>query len=324
MSLLSYFFAGTTVLLSVVLLWLENIWGFRDTVRYALWYWSSWVLHRLVNPLFTRGNTEAWLAPFPPMDEMFPAHTHFEKEWKTIRDEVLVLIQTPLLKPIDVISPTLTRWLSKAMTDMTAKSGKVVAKDGQWKSVLLRCYGQDFPEALKMCPRLTQLLNQFPEIKLCMISLLEPHSCIPAHRGPSTAVLRYHLPLIVPGFSLEGKRQPGQDPDHCKIVVGEDQTRHVGIDAGGFLPGTSVQHSWGMQSHSWSPGEGMIFSDVFLHSVQNNTDARRAVLFFDFARPLPPGWSWSIGSLLSRLLDKVGFHKAIFLLNGLQETTHHT
>ena len=325
MSLLSYFSLATTLVLSVVLLWRENVWEFRDRLRYILWYGSSWIMHRCIDPLFTFGQPEAWLAPFPPMDEMFPAHTHLEKEWKTIKDEVLGLIQTPMLRPIDVISPTLTRWISKAMTDATAKTGQAVAKDGQWKSVLLRCYGQDFPQALNVCPKLTQLLNQFPEIKFCMVSLLEPHSCIPAHRGPSSAVMRYHLSLVVPGFSLEeGKRLPDQDPDKCKVTVGEDQTRHVGIDAGGFLPGTAAQRQWVTQEHSWSPGRGLLFSDVFLHSVRNNTDERRVVLLLDVARPLPLGWSWSIGSLLSRLLDKVGFHKAIFLLNGVQEVSRST
>lgn len=303
---------------SFLLWWLKE--DGPQKIRYAAWYGSSWIMHRCINPLFVRGNPTAWKAPMPTLDEVFPRHRLFEKHWKEIRDEVLHLMRTPHLRPVEATSPAFFKWMSEYINKSSQDSGHVVAPNGQWKSALLRCYGQDFPRIMAICPTLTKIMNQLPEVKLVLVSVLEPHSIIPLHRGPIRSVIRYHLPVLVPGFSLDGVRQPDQDPDKCKITVGEDWSRHVGADAGGCLPGTPDQQRWPTVTHSWVPGQGLVFDDSYSHSVVNRTDERRAVLFIDILRPVPPGWNWSFGDWISRFLDLLHFHKMVFLLNGLQET----
>jgi aspartyl/asparaginyl beta-hydroxylase (cupin superfamily) len=290
------------------------------SIRYWLWYISVMFMHRLINPLFLRGMPDAWKAPTPPIDEVFPNHKLFDQHYKAIRDEVLQMLKSnAMLHPVEDLSPSLFNWI----TSYTNKQATRKAPGGQWKTLNLRCYGQDNHEALNQCQTLKTVMDQLPEVKLCIISAMEPSTIIPAHRGPSSAVIRFHMPLMVPGYSVNGVRQPNQDPDKCKIVIGEDMTQHIGLEVGGCLPGTTDQQRWPTIHHSWKPGHGFVFDDTYAHDVRQMTEEPRIVLFVDICRftaaKLPP--AWSIGSMLSFLLNKIGFHAFVFLLNGRQERT---
>ena len=126
-----------------------------------------------------------------------------------------------------------------------------ITQDNKWKTYWLYAYGRKMPENCRTCPETTRLIEAIPAIKTAFFSILAPRKHIPEHRGPYAGVLRYHLGLIVP-----------RDKEACRIRVGSE-----------------VAH--------WEEGRSLVFDDTYLHEVWNDTDEERAVLFVDFARPLP-------------------------------------
>ena len=115
-----------------------------------------------------------------------------------------------------------------------------------WKSLFLRVFNND-----------TTIISHFPVTKSLIdtcdcttayFSILEPGTTIPPHVGISRGVLRYHLGLIVP-----------DDYKNCFIIVD------------------------GVKLH-WTVGSDVMFDDLFLHEVQNNTNQQRVVLFLDIKR----------------------------------------
>lgn len=124
-----------------------------------------------------------------------------------------------------------------------------LSRDRRWKIFPLFVYGER--HNAERCPATMRALAHIPGLKVAMFSILQAGKELPAHRGPYSGVLRYHLGLEVP------------DPLLCGIRVGND-----------------VQH--------WEEGRSMIFDDSHDHAAWNRSDRDRIVLFVDFARPLPP------------------------------------
>jgi beta-hydroxylase len=94
-------------------------------------------------------------------------------------------------------------------------------------------------------------VQQIPGMMTAMFSVLEAGKELPEHRGMYKGLLRYQLGLIVPAPII-----------HCGIRVGRDV-------------------------RNWYEGESLIFDDTHPHEVWNYSSSLRAVLFVDFARPLP-------------------------------------
>jgi ornithine lipid ester-linked acyl 2-hydroxylase len=116
-----------------------------------------------------------------------------------------------------------------------------------WRTLVLKAYDGWFPKNSKKFPKTFNLLKDMPEVSTVMFSILEPHAKIPSHTGKFSGILRYHLALIVP---------KGED---CFIEVN-------------------------MEKYYWKEGEGILFNDTYLHSVKNNTDDYRVVLFLDITK----------------------------------------
>jgi beta-hydroxylase len=117
-----------------------------------------------------------------------------------------------------------------------------IADDG-WRRFYLRWYGPIQQEARELCPATSALLDQLPEVRLAMFSFLAPGSKIVEHTGPSKGAKRYHLGLSCP-------------PEARIVVDGAP--------------------------YSWKDGEGVLFDDTFVHSVENaSADQARVVLFCD-------------------------------------------
>lgn len=123
----------------------------------------------------------------------------------------------------------------------------------KWKLFMLKWYKQTYPEADQKCPETMKLLRQCPQVKSALFSILEPGKYIPPHVGIFKGSLRYHLALQTP-----------HPPENCYIMV--DGKRFV-----------------------WQEGKSFLFDDTFEHSVRNDTDQYRIVLFCDVERPLT-GW----------------------------------
>lgn len=119
-----------------------------------------------------------------------------------------------------------------------------------WTRFYLKWYSKTVdPLAAKYAPFTTALISKMPNVKLAMFSVLGPHSKITPHRGPFQGALRYHLGLQCP-------KQPG-----CEITVDNKPYR-------------------------WQDGHDIVFDDTYMHSVENNTDETRIILFCDILRPM--------------------------------------
>ena len=136
-----------------------------------------------------------------------------------------------------------------------------LSKDDKWKSYFLYGYGYKMENNCRACPETTRIIESIPGMFTAFFSVLAPGKHIPIHRGPYRGLLRCHLALLVP--------EPRED---CWIEVG----------------GTTA---------TWKEGRCIVFDDTYPHRVENNTDARRVVLFLDIKRPLNLP-----GALLNRMV----------------------
>ena len=119
-----------------------------------------------------------------------------------------------------------------------------------WRTLVLKAYDGWFTYNCKMFPLTCKMLDALPEISTVMFSILEPHVEIPPHTGKFSGIWRYHLALLVPAG------------DGCFIEVNGER-------------------------YFWTEGEGILFNDTYLHSVTNNTDEYRIVLFLDITKHCP-------------------------------------
>ena len=119
----------------------------------------------------------------------------------------------------------------------------------QWKSFYLVALGKPIPGHAKLCPLTMQALQNVPNMMNAFFSILKPGTHIPAHRGPYSGILRYHLGVVIP------KGDVG-------IRVAQEICR-------------------------WEEGKSLIFDDGFEHEAWNRTEQLRVILFVDLARPLP-------------------------------------
>jgi beta-hydroxylase len=193
--------------------------------------------------------------PFPNMELNFPNHNILKENWKIIRNEVMNIYNTGHAE--------------KIKGDMFFKS---IADNG-WKKFYIKWYGPITKEAFELCPKTVKLIQQLPEVKLAMFSILEPGSKIKSHSGPFKGCIRYHLGLNC--------------PDDAFIIVD-------GI------------------KYTWKNGEDILFDDTFVHEVKNETNHLRVILFCDIERKMKDKFSQSVNKLIidyvaprtSRINDK--------------------
>ncbi len=121
-----------------------------------------------------------------------------------------------------------------------------------WSTWELTDKGAPLPDRIARTPKIHAALDSVPLCRIAnraptpMLSLLRPHSRIPAHTGMINARFICHLPLVVPAG--------------CGFRVG-DETRE------------------------WKVGELMVFDDSVEHEAWNDSDHDRLVLIFDVWRP---------------------------------------
>jgi len=167
--------------------------------------------------------------------EEFPWTRRLEKHYPEIRAE----LQAVLSRPEDIpafhqLSPDQQR----------------ISKADHWKTFAFYVFGHRVDDNCARCPTTAQLLDELPDLQNAWFSILAPRYHIPPHKGPTKAIIRCHLGLMVP-----------QDRENCWLRV-DDQICH------------------------WREGECLVFDDTYDHEVFNNTDETRVVLFLDFDRPM--------------------------------------
>jgi len=137
-----------------------------------------------------------------------------------------------------------------------------------WKRFYLRWYDDFLPSAKELCPKTVELVQSIPTLNAAMFTLMSPRSKLGSHRDPFAGSLRYHLGLMTP------------NSEECRI----------------FIDGTP---------HAWYDGEGILFDETYVHSVKNDTDETRVILFCDVARPLHTPVMRAINRFVTNHLVKV-------------------
>lgn len=183
---------------------------------------------------FLARHSKAPTTPFLPRAS-FPWTTVLESQAGAIREELEQIIQRPEDIPsFHQLSPDQAR----------------ISKGDNWKTFALRVFGHRIEENCRRCPNTAATLDALPGVQNAWFSILAPRYWIPPHRGPTKAVVRCHLGLLIP-----------QQAEQCWIRV-DDERRH------------------------WRNGECLLFDDTYEHEVRNSTDEARVVLFLDLDRPL--------------------------------------
>ncbi len=192
--------------------------------------------HQFIAPynIWCRFNSYEKNTPFPDMKIHFPNHTVLQNNWIKIKNEALNIYNSGNASSIK--------------NDMFFRG----LADNKWKKFYIKWYGPIEEEAYKLCPLTCKLIEQLPEIKLAMFSILEPGSKIPSHAGPFKGCIRYHLGLNC--------------PEESYIIVD------------------------GIKYH-WKNGEDILFDDTFVHEVKNESKDNRIILFCDIKRKMNGPWS---------------------------------
>ena len=118
-----------------------------------------------------------------------------------------------------------------------------------WKRFYLKWYGDFFPSAKDLCPKTVELVASIPTVNAALFTMMPGKSKLGEHRDPFAGSVRYHLGLVTPNSAK------------CRI----------------YIDGTP---------YAWRDGEAILFDETFIHSVDNETDQDRIILFCDVARPI--------------------------------------
>ncbi len=151
------------------------------------------------------------------------------RNYEAIRKEALFYIDQHKLKP----------YFNKSL----------LSKQNSWKTDGLLFWGYFIRKNYKHFKTSWETIKKIPGLVSFSISVLEPHSAIKEHNGDTNAIIRVHLPLIVP----EGL-------PNCSFTV-NNITR------------------------PWEEGVPLLFNDAQLHKAQNLSNQRRIVLLIDVIRP---------------------------------------
>ena len=157
-----------------------------------------------------------------------------EAKWTTIRAEAdRVLGDKSALAPMRAISP----------------DHRGVVTDDDWKTFVMWGYGIRVEENCARCPATARLLENIPGLLSALFSVLDPHSHIPRHTGPTKAIVTGHLGLRIP-----------RQPERCHMQIAD--TDHV-----------------------WQEGRMFLFDDTYEHEVWNDINEHRVVLMLHIKRP---------------------------------------
>lgn len=166
---------------------------------------------------------------------VFPFVGELERNWEVIRREAeLVMEARDQLPALNQLSPDHDR----------------INTDGRWKAFIIYGYGYPTELGLAKCPETAKLVKRIPNLWSAFFSILTPGTHLIPHRGPTKAIVTWHLGLKVP-----------KDRDRCWIRVADE-------------------------TYTWEEGKSFVFDDAHKHEVRNDTDEERVVLLLHFRRPV--------------------------------------
>ena len=146
--------------------------------------------------------------------------------------------------------------------------GEDLTDDGKWRKVYVYWYGKYGRDAYSRFPGLVGGIRRHRDIRLAMVSVLEPGGTIKAHTGPWAGSIRVHITVQSPN-----------DPA-CFIAVGGER-------------------------YSWKDNDFVAFDDTYEHYVENNTRYPRVILFLDIERKMKSVWAQSVVRLINSTLGRL-------------------
>lgn len=199
----------------------------------------AWIIRRATQliRLADRYFTELSTVPNSPVldTSLFPWTQELEKNWKAVQSELMTVLRSYDRLP--------------CFQDISPDQGRI-SPDDKWRTFFFYGFGiRDDPNCA-FCPQTAALLDRVPGVQMAFFSILAPGKIIPPHNGITKAVIRAHLPLMVPPPDVE-----------CYMDVGDVRC-------------------------TWQEGQVLVFDDTYSHNVRNAGDQIRVVLLFDFLRPM--------------------------------------
>ena len=167
----------------------------------------------------------------------FPFTAQLEANWRVVRKEIESL-------PEGSFAP----FIGKSLYSRSNGGGAEEAGKG-WDTFALWAFCKKVEKNCALCPETARLVEGIPNMTLAVFSALEPGTHIKPHVGYASAVLRCHLPLVV--------------PPECALRVGPE-------------------------IRSWEEGKCLVFDDTTEHEAWNRSDQVRVVLMIDFAKGNKP------------------------------------
>ena len=166
---------------------------------------------------------------------LVPGLNEVAGEWSAMRDEIIPLMrERETIPPLGKISPDHRR----------------IASSPAWKSFFLQGYGYHAADNQARCPLITDAVSRIPGVIVAFLSIMEPGTHVPRHRGLTKSWLNCHLPLMLP-----------QDGKRCEIAVDG-------------------------RTHRWREGEWFVFDETYPHEVWNMSDEPRVMLLLQVQRDM--------------------------------------
>jgi hypothetical protein len=131
-------------------------------------------------------------------------------------------------------------------SDTRIENGKTLG----WRILNIKIGDEYTSIAKQHFPHLVSILDEIPEVRSCVVSVIQPGIRIPIHVGYYKGILRYMIATHVP-----------KDRNNVFLCVNG-------------------------KKYKWTEGVGVLWDDTYLHKVYNNTNESRVVIYMDVIRPL--------------------------------------
>lgn len=216
------------------------VYRWRGNARYrsfSQYMRKSWPIFAPFNCLMY-ASTCAW-ARWPVLEAHYIKNIRVIREnWHIIRDEALAL----------KLSGAFEAAKAPGSVGYYDVGFRTFYKRG-WSKFYLKWYGTTHRSAQRLCPNTIALLQQVPQIRGAMFSILPPGSELTIHSDPMACSFRYHLGLATP------------NSDQC----------FINVDG---------------KPYAWHDGQDFVFDETYPHHAYNGTDTSRLILMCDVDRPM--------------------------------------
>lgn len=172
------------------------------------------------------------------INHYIPNYILFESHFSVIRKEILDFIEINNIKSFKETKNT----YNNSGIGLNSNTN-----DNAWRLFCIKEFN-NYSKDICNFPVLKKILDKNYEIANCFISILEPRTHIPIHKGYFKGILRLMFPIKIP-----------KDKKNCFL----------------WLNGIK---------YNWIEGKCVLWDDIYPHKVYNNTDETRIVLYMDIYR----------------------------------------